>query len=288
MGKRFDRLKERLTFKYRLVILDEETYEELFSFKLSELNVYVFGGTAIILLILLTSLIIAYTPLREYVPGYASNDVKEKAEILMDSLESLHEKSMQNDAKLTAVMNVLTGKVKTTEYLANLDSLLKANKDSISKHSIYASKEDSIFREDIAKADRFNIRTNNKNTKRIVLFAPVNGTITKKYSGKDSHYGVDIALIKGTPVKSVEDGTVIFSEWSVDNGFVIIVYHGNNLISVYKNNASLLKKEGDIVKSGEIIATSGAGGKFDGSPHLYFELWYNGYSVDPTQFMNFE
>lgn len=287
MGKRFDKLKERLTFKYRLIILDEETYEEQFSFKLSELNVYVFGGTAIIVLILLTSLIIAYTPLREYVPGYASTEVKEKAEVLFDSLQTLQKKSFENDAKLMAAMNVLTGKVKTKEYLANLDSLLKANKDSISKHSIFASKEDSAFRVEFEKENRLNSKSNKNTNKGIVLFAPVNGTITKKYNEKNNQYGIDVAVQKGTPIKSVEAGTVIFADWSVDSGFVIIVYHGNNLISVYKYNASLLKMEGEMVRSGEIIAIAGGETKFNSAPRLYFELWYNGYPVDPTQFMNF-
>lgn len=288
MGKYFDKLKERLTFKYRLVILDEETYEEQFSFKLSQINVYVFGGIAVILLILLTSLMIAYTPLKEYVPGYASTEVKEKAETLMDSLKTLEMKSVENEAKLMAVMNVLNGQVKTKDYITHLDSILKANKDSISKHSIYASREDSLYRQSVENQDKFNVKSTSSSKQGIVLFAPVTGTITTKYNGKDQHYGIDIAVKSGTPIKSVEDGTVIFSEWSVDTGFVIIIDHGNNMISVYKHNSSLLKSEGDLVKSGEIIATAGSEGKLSTAPHLHFELWYNGYPIDPTQFMVFE
>jgi murein DD-endopeptidase MepM/ murein hydrolase activator NlpD len=288
MGKYFDKLKERLTFKYRLVILDEETYEEQFSFKLSQMNVYVFGGIAIILLILLTSLVIAYTPLREYVPGYASTEVKEKAEVLIDSLEQLQMRNLQNEVKMQAVMDVLSGKVKTKEYLANLDSLLKANKDSISKHSIYASKDDSLYRQSIENQDRYNVSAKSNSKQSFVLFAPVTGTVTNKYKGKDQHYGIDIAVKSGTPIKSVEDGTVIFAEWSVDTGYVIIIDHGNNLISVYKHNSSLLKNEGDLVKSGEVVATAGSEGKLSTAPHLHFELWYNGYPMDPTQFIAFE
>ena len=288
MAINWDKLKERLTFKYRLVLLDEETYKEELSFKLSQLNVYVFGGLAIILLVLLTSLIIAYTPLREYVPGYASNEVKEKATILLDSLEILEQKSLENEAKLKAAMNVLTGNIRTKEYLASLDSMLKANKDSISKYSIYASKEDSLYRQSVENQDRFNVTTSTDNKPKFVLFAPVTGTITTKYNGRDHHYGIDVAVKSGTPIKSIEDGTVIFAEWSVDTGFVIIIDHGNNMISVYKHNSSLLKNEGDLVKSGEIIATAGSEGKLSTAPHLHFELWYNGYPIDPTQFMKFE
>lgn len=288
MGKNFDKLKERLTFKYRLVILDEENYEEQFSFKLTELNVYVFGGIAVILLVLLTSLIIAYTPLKEYVPGYASTEVKEKASILLDSLDQLQEKNLQNEAKIKAVMDVLTGKIKTKDYLTNIDSLMKANKDSISKYSIYASKEDLKYRESIEDTDKFNVRSKSQSTHSLVLFAPVTGTITTRYDGRDNHFGIDIAVPRGTPIKSVEGGTVIFSEWSVDTGFVIIVDHGKNMISVYKHNSSLLKKAGEMVKSGEIIATAGSEGKLSTATHLHFELWYNGYPIDPTQFIAFE
>ena len=288
MGKYFDKLKERLMFKYRLVILDDETYEEQFSFKLSQLNVYVFGGLTVILLILLTSLIISYTPLREYVPGYASTEVKKKATILMDSLNVLNAKNFQNEAKMKAVIDVLTGNIKTNQYQANLDSLLKANKDSISKYSIFASKEDSLYRMSVENMDKYNVKPKKNSTHNLVLFAPVIGTITNKYDGKDQHYGIDIAVKKGTAIKSVEDGTVIFAEWSVDTGFVIIIDHGKNMISVYKHNSSLLKKAGDLVKSGEIIATAGSEGKLSTATHLHFELWYNGYSLDPTQFIVFE
>lgn len=281
-------LKEKLTFKYRLVIIDDDTFEEQFSFKLSRLNVYVFGGVFIILLILITSLVIAYTPLREYVPGYASTEVKQKAQVLMDSLDVMYQKNVQQEAKMKAVMAVLTGNIKVEEYKTNVDSLVKANKDSIKNHQIYASKKDSLFRLEVENQDKFNINPAIKSKNSLVFFAPVSGPITKEYDLRKQNFGIDIATTKGTPVKSIEDGTVIFAEWSVDTGFVIIVNHGKNVISVYKHNATLLKKQGDLVKTGEIIATTGSEHKFTNTTHLHFELWYNGYPVDPKKFIHFE
>lgn len=283
----WSQLKEKLTFKYRLVIIDDDTFEEQFSFKLSRLNVYIFGGVSIILLILITSLVIAYTPLREYVPGYASTEVKEKAQILMDSLDVMNDLSLQQDAKMKAVMAVLTGNVKTKDYKTNVDSLVKANKDSIRNHKIFASKKDSLFRLEVENSDKFNINPGIKAKNDLVFFAPVSGTVTNEFNLREQHYGIDIATPKGTPVKAIEDGTVIFSEWSVDTGFVIIINHGKNVLSVYKHNSSLLKKEGDLVKTGEIIATSGSEGKLSNATHLHFELWYNGYPVDPRKFIHF-
>jgi murein DD-endopeptidase MepM/ murein hydrolase activator NlpD len=288
MGKKWDILKRKLTNKYRLVIMNEDTYEELLDFKLSRLNVYVVGGVFSILLILLTSLVISYTPLREYVPGYASTEVKERSAVLMDSLEILAKINEENVIQLQAIKNVLSGNINITDFHVNKDSLLKANRDTIKPSELLASKDDSVFRAEVESQDRYNVIPSQDTKNTLVLFAPVKGTITSTYEARSQHYGIDIAVPKNTPIKSVEDGTVIFSEWSVDTGFVIIIDHGNSLLSVYKHNASLLKKEGEKVKSGEIIATAGSEGQLSTATHLHFELWYNGYPIDPTQFIAFE
>lgn len=288
MAKKSHKLKERLTNKYRMVILNENTFEERFSFKLSRLNVYVFGGVFAIVLILLTILFIAYTPLREYIPGYSSTALNRKASNLKFELDSLKEVSMVNNSKLVAMVAVLKGDESVTKYNDNIDSILKVNHDSIQLHKLKASKADSLFRKQVEQKDQFNINSNTHQKIGIVVFAPVNGTITNPFNSKNEHYAVDIAVKKNTPIKAIADGTVIFSEWSVDTGYVIIIDHGNNLLSVYKHNAQLFKKQGDLVKSGEIIASAGSGGKFSTGTHLHFELWYNGYPVNPTNFMDFE
>ena len=121
-----------------------------------------------------------------------------------------------------------------------------------------------------------------------VLFAPIKGTITEEYNPDDRHYAVDIVAVRDTPVKAVADGTVIFAEWTAETGYVIIIKHRNDLLSAYKHNASLTKEQGELVKAGEVIATVGSTGELTTGPHLHFELWRQGYPIDPTNFIDFE
>ena len=121
-----------------------------------------------------------------------------------------------------------------------------------------------------------------------VLFPPVNGTISESYNAKEKHFGIDVVVAKNTPVKATSDGTVIFSEWTAETGYVIIIEHSYGLISIYKHNASLTKSQGELVKSGEVIATAGNTGELTTGPHLHFELWSDGYPINPTNFIDFK
>ena len=121
-----------------------------------------------------------------------------------------------------------------------------------------------------------------------VLFPPVTGTISEGYNVEERHFAVDIVVAKGTPVKAADDGTVVLAEWTTQTGYVVIIDHGNGLISAYKHNASLTKEQGDLVKAGEVIAISGDAGELTTGPHLHFELWTDGYPIDPTTFIDFE
>jgi len=287
MAKKISNLKQKLTNKYRMVILNEDTYEERFSFKLSRLNVYVFGGIIAILLIVLTSLLIAFTPLREYVPGYSSTELKKRATDLTYQLDSLEYIYRINDSKLSAMVSVLRGDESVTNYQNKIDSIIEVNKD-VNLQNLFASKADSIFRSNIDNQDTYNVYESKSAEISTTLFAPVTGTITTNFDSKDGHFAIDIATKKNAPIKAIADGTVIFSEWSVDTGFVIILDHGNSLLSVYKHNSQLFKKQSELVKSGEVIALAGSAGELSTATHLHFELWYNGYPIDPTNFMDFE
>ena len=121
-----------------------------------------------------------------------------------------------------------------------------------------------------------------------MLFPPVNGTISEAYNVKEKHYAVDIIVAKNTPVKATADGTVIFADWTTEAGYVIILEHSQSLISVYKHNAMLTKAQGDIVTEGEVIATTGNTGSITTGPHLHFELWSDGYPINPTNFIDFK
>mgnify|MGYP000480597311 FL=1 len=120
-----------------------------------------------------------------------------------------------------------------------------------------------------------------------MFFAPVKGGITQQFNVNEKHFAIDVVAKTGTPVKAVADGTVIFSEWTAETGYVLIVEHVNDFISVYKHNGTILKEQGDFVKSGEVISNVGSTGELTTGPHLHFELWNNGYPVNPTNYIDF-
>ncbi len=283
--KKTKNFKHKLLNKYRLVVLNEDTFEERFTFKLNRLNVFVFSIISALILITATTILIAFTPLREYIPGYSSVSLKKKATQLAYKTDSLQQVININEKYLSSIKKVLTGDVKNVDF--NKDSIIKAAEYDVSSLNIVPSKEDSLLREKVSLEDKYNPLITNSEIN-FVLFPPVKGVISEGFNTKDKHYAVDIVTVKDAPVKSTADGTVIFSEWTADTGYVIIVEHTNNLISVYKHNSFLIKKQGELVKAGEVIAKTGNTGEFTTGPHLHFELWSDGYPINPTDFIDFE
>ena len=283
--KKKGKLKQKLTDKYRLVVLNEDTFEERFSLKLSLLNVFVLGGVLSFLLILVTTFIITFTPVKEYIPGYSSTELKIKATKLAFQTDSLKKKLDILHDYTIALGPILKGEIKPSI----LDSVeIEAEKIIIKDSLLNASREDSIFREKIESQDRFPIQNNATSNVKIVFFAPLNGTISQDYDSKTKHLAVDIVAKKNSPVKATADGSVIFSGWTTETGYVIILKHAYNYISVYKHNGNLLKQQGDFVKSGEVIASVGSTGELSTGPHLHFELWSDGYAVNPTNLIDFK
>ncbi len=282
--KRAKKFRRKLLHKYRLVILNEETFEERFSFKLNRLNVFVFSTLFALFLVLATTVIIAFTPLREYIPGYSSTALKKRATQLAYKTDSLQQILDVNEQYLASIKKVLTGDVKTVNF--NKDSLIEVAKTDPSV-LIRTSRKDSLLRETVAKEDKYNPLTA-RQVPQYTLFAPVKGTITEGYDSKAKHYAVDVVTAKDSPVKAVADGTVIFAEWTVATGYVIILKHDNSLISVYKHNAMLTKEQGEIVNAGEVIGTVGNTGELTTGPHLHFELWRDGFPINPTSFIDFD
>jgi murein DD-endopeptidase MepM/ murein hydrolase activator NlpD len=282
--KRAKRIRKKLLHKYRLVILNEETFEERFSFKLNRLNVFVFTTLLALFLISTTTLIIAFTPLREYIPGYSSTKLKRNATELAYQTDSLRRIIAVNEQYLASIKKVLTGDVKTVKF--NKDSIIEVAKTDPSV-LVRTSRRDSLLRETVSQEDKYNPLIGNT-TPQYALFSPVKGTISEPYDSRSKHYAVDIVTVKDAPVKAIADGTVIFAEWTAQTGNVIILKHNNNLISVYKHNAMLTKGQGQLVKAGEVIATVGSTGELTTGPHLHFELWRDGFPVNPTSFIDFD
>jgi murein DD-endopeptidase MepM/ murein hydrolase activator NlpD len=238
-----------------------------------------------ILLVVLTIVLIAFTPIKEYIPGYESSKLKADAVQLTFDAEALKQKLRILENYTIALQPVLTGKISSEE----IDSLqVQARQSVIDESKLNATKEDSLFREKVDRATRFSLLDNAKSSVKIVFFAPLKGNISQDFDANSKHFAIDIASKKGNPIKAAADGTVIFSDWSADTGYVIILKHSKDFISVYKHNGNLLKQQGDFVKSGEVIASVGSTGALTTGPHLHFELWKGGYAVNPINFIDFK
>jgi len=280
------KFRQKLINKYRLVILNEDTFEEKLSFKLTIMNVFVFGTLFSVLLIVGTIFLISFTSLREYIPGYSSTKLKREATQLVYKADSLNQVLEMNNLYIQKVKELLTGKI--TEVQFDKDSVLNAMKFDKDSMNFSPSDIDLEFRLDVESTDRYSVFSEAIKSADVVFFSPVKGIVTDGYSLKNKHFAIDIAVEKGTPVKSVADGTVIFAEWTAETGHVIIVEHSGGFISIYKHNTSLHKQQGDLVKSGEVIASAGDTGEFSTGPHLHFELWNEGYPVNPVNYIDFE
>lgn len=283
--RRGKRIRKKLLYKYRLVVLNEDTFEERFSFKLNRLNVFVFSMVFAVFLIGATILLIAFTPLREYIPGYDSTALRRQANALTYRTDSLEQALVVNERYINSIRKVLTGDVTSEEF--NKDSILEAARAEAYAINLAPSREDSLLREEVAREDKYNPLLEDPQVN-FTLFTPVKGSITQEYDLQQKHYAVDIVAPRGTPVKAVSDGTVIFAEWTAETGYVILLRHPGDLISVYKHNASLTKEQGELVKAGEVIATVGNTGELTTGPHLHFELWSDGYPINPTTLIDFQ
>ncbi len=283
--KKRKEIKRKLLHKYRLVILNESTFEEKISFKLSRLNVFVTGTLCIIGLIGLTTLLIAFTPLREYIPGYSSTKLKKQATDLTYKTDSLVVTLGNTNRYLENIRMVLSGDIENNE--TNLDSIREQFELDPSSIDLTPIKEDSMLRAEVALEDKYNLFERKSGSTELILFPPISGVVSNTYDAGKKHFAVDVTAPVNTPIKAVANGTVIFSEWTAATGYVIIIEHKEGLLSVYKHNGSLSKEQGDIVRSGEVIASVGNTGELTTGPHLHFELWSDGNTVNPLDFIDF-
>jgi len=279
------KIKKKLTHNYQLTISSEDNWEEKFSMRLNRLNVFIVIATTATFLILGTIVLIAFTPLKEYIPGYDPIKLRIESQRLIFKTDSLEKVISANQIYIDNIAKILSGQIDS-------DSIKKINtKENLTSNNnqvdFSISKQDSIFRAEVEREDRYNVTDNNQKHN-FILTAPVRGKISQPYNAENKHFAIDIATKEGSPVKAVAGGTVIFSEWTSATGNVIIIEHENQLISVYKHNALSTKEQGDFVESGEVIANTGSTGNLSSGPHLHFELWYKGYPVNPTDFINFE
>jgi murein DD-endopeptidase MepM/ murein hydrolase activator NlpD len=228
---------------------------------------------------------IAFTPLKEYIPGYDSSELRKKAVqnlFLADSLITLYNQNIQY---LNSVRKVLSEDISFEESQLSVEQL--ENQNLAVPSFTEPILEDSLLRAFVSQQDKYNPLISDKVEINSYLFPPALGPISQPFDLKESHFAVDIVVKENTPIKAIADGTVIFSEWTAETGYVIILEHSLGILSVYKHNASLTKKQGDSVLSGEVIATAGNTGELSTGFHLHFELWMDGYPMNPENFFNF-
>lgn len=286
MAKEKKKLARKLLHRYRMVILNEDTFEERLSFKINRLYVIALVILSSLLLVGLTSVLIVYTPLKSYIPGYTSTDFKTAATKLNLKVDSLQNVINTKNNYYESISKVLKGEVDSIYF--NEDSIKNTQPITISEEELKPNKSDSLLRAKVEKEDKFNVFEQAIFEGSFSLFQPVEGIVSEAFDANEKHYAVDIATDKNQSVKSVADGRVIFAEWTAETGFVIIIEHQFALISVYKHNESLLKSQGDFVTSGEVIALTGNTGNLSTGTHLHFELWVDGNPIDPQEFINFE
>ena len=273
--------------RYRLVVLNDDTFEESFALRLSPMGLLILvSGVTIVMTILVISLV-AFTPLREYIPGYGDVALK-------DSLVDLHarasvlEKEMEaRDWFIMNIENVLQGKVEPKPEKPKKDSSI-----NYSNLNVWPGGKDSSLRQEIESRDKYSLDLTDKskpvsNISSYFFFSPVKGIVTNSFKLTEGHYGVDVTAKENEIIKATLDGTVVFSGWTPGDGFVIQIQHSNNLMSVYKHNSDLSKKVGDYVKAGDPIAIIGNTGETSTGMHLHFELWYNGNPINPQDYVLF-
>ena len=277
---------ERWRYKYRLVVLNSDNFEERLSFSLSRLNLFVLSSFALVFLIGGTTLLISLTPLREYIPGYTSTNMRRQVVELNHLSDSLLSIMAGNDQYLNNIRFIIDGKTPK-----DVNETLRSSSKIIDNVVFETIIEDSVLRRQIEEEERFSLfaSANNKmeGVEDLLFFTPIKGVVTQPFNAKDQHLGVDVVSKKNEAVKATLDGVVALSSWTSETGYVIALLHENNLFSVYKHNSVLLKEQGDKVVVGEAIAIIGNSGDLSTGPHLHFELWHNNKPIDPEQYIVF-
>ena len=284
------RLFRNFRSKYRLLIQDENNFEEKFSVRLSRANVLALVSAVFLATASLVVLIVVFTPLKEFIPGYPDLTIKSTAIDASLKLDSLERKLAMQENYLNNIKKILNDELSADSAFLVVDNTINPNSVVFTR-----SVEDSLLRLKMEteleyslafSRNQENQRSNDLGT--TVFFPPIRGTVTAEFDPLNEHYGIDIVTTKDAPIKATLAGIVVLSAFTSDAGNVIQIQHENELISVYKHNAILFKRQGESVKAGETIAIVGNSGEFTSGPHLHFELWYKGKPVDPSLYMVFE
>jgi murein DD-endopeptidase MepM/ murein hydrolase activator NlpD len=273
--------------KYRLSIYNDVTFEEVWRVRLTRYNAFLLISLLVFFLIGATTSLIAFTNLREFIPGYP--DVTMRRNILLSAirLDSLERELELRDKYFANFNAVISGK-QPIESISPIDTSVRTVGVKFSD-----SPEDSALRNQIEKDEKYNLTLGPRGNESASLaslhfFPPVKGIVTGKFDPIHRHFATDVVTKQKSPVMAALDGTVIFTGWTMETGYVIELQHNNNLVTVYKHNAALLKEPGELVRAGEPISVVGDSGElYTSGPHLHFEIWFKGSPLDPEKHVFF-
>jgi murein DD-endopeptidase MepM/ murein hydrolase activator NlpD len=282
---RWHRLRTFLRNKYRLVILNDNTFGERFSLRMSPLSLIVGILAITIVMASLVISMVAFTPLREYIPGYGSVEERKQLLNLEQTADSIEQVLKDREQYMNSILKVLNDSLEKKSGRPGKDTTGKYK-----KLDIEPSKADREFRSQYEDNKNQVTAFNNprlKGLSELVFFTPVKGIVIEPYNAAEEHFGIDVVTAQDEVIKTVLDGTVVFTGFSAQDGYVIQVQHSNNLTSIYKHCADILKKTGERIKSGDPIGVVGNTGERSKGPHLHFELWYNGIPINPQDCVAF-
>jgi murein DD-endopeptidase MepM/ murein hydrolase activator NlpD len=280
------KLLQKLTHKYRMVLLNEDTFEEVGNLRLTRLNLIAIVGIALILLVSITYVLIAFTNIRELIPGYPDAAMRQQIRINAMTLDSLAYEQSVRDQYFDNLNRIISGDM--PEMYMNDSTGIVGNGEI----NFGRSSNDSLLRQQVEAEEQFRLSVLNDNQESkkfydLHFFTPVEGIITGSFSPADGHFGVDLVAEPDAVVKATLDGTVTMSTWTLETGYVIQIQHDYEIISVYKHNASLFKTAGEKVAAGDAIAIVGNSGELTTGPHLHFELWHDRVPLDPADYIVF-
>ena len=295
MAKQKNKLSEILNARYKVVVLHEDTFEEKAAFR-GKLWYWMTGTvSAAIVLIILTAVLIRATPLREYVIGGSLSGYERTA--LLETyarIDSMEQVARAQEQYLDNIRQVISGEAGQTTDAATVappESEVATPVTGIADTGL--SEDEIALRELVESGAPYDLPENpgsagaRTGISSYTFYSPIRGVISSNFNAQEQHYAVDIAVKQNEPVRSTLSGHVVFSSYTPETGYVVIVQHSNNLLSLYKHCASIIKKVGSFVRSGDVIAFAGNTGSLTTGPHLHFELWHNGNPVNPTDYIAF-
>jgi murein DD-endopeptidase MepM/ murein hydrolase activator NlpD len=287
----YKRILLKIKTPYKLVILNHETYKEIGSYQLNLLNVYTLLSMLMVIGALLVTLLLFFTPLKRLIPGYGQTNSKDYV-TLYKKVQTMEKEMTAQTLYINQVQKLINGDVEIpkVEDLKSKATAKPVNSEPVPKSEAEIALED----EQLVEKQLSNVASQRLSNvvkpftiEQLYFIAPAQGEVSEKMNSTKNHFGIDIIVPKNTDVKAVMDGTILSAEWNSETGNSLTIMHRNDLISVYRHNSKLLKKSGDFVKAGEVVAIAGNSGELTNGPHLHFELWYQGKAVNPEDYIRF-